>query len=194
MIIGFNAVNSLRQHIRNSSRIHGIIRDGGSAANIVPAHSSALFMVRAADILYLDVLKTKVINCFKGAAQATGAMLDFRWSDVYCMPMKSNNILANIFKQKLEQLGRKVREDVVDFASTDMGNVSQRVPSIHPVLAITNKNIALHSSAFLNASASPAAVEGMLDGARAMALTVIDILSSPDLLARIRIEHSEIEG
>src|SRR4030042_2499426 len=77
----FTAINSLRQHIKETARIHGIITDGGEAANIVPAHSAGTFIVRAEDDAYLDELKERVLNCFVGAAVATGARLEYRWTE-----------------------------------------------------------------------------------------------------------------
>lgn len=93
MILAFNAVNSLRQHIRDSARIHGIITHGGDAANVVPAYSSASFFVRTQDSIYLDELKQKVLRCFEGAALATGARLDYKWDEIVYAPMKNNLVL-----------------------------------------------------------------------------------------------------
>ncbi|MDO8442868.1 MAG: amidohydrolase, partial [bacterium] len=88
MLLSFAAINALRQHIKSTARIHGIITDGGKAANIVPAHSAGLFMVRAKENGYLDELKQKVLNCFTGAATATGARLEYKWDNVCYAPMR----------------------------------------------------------------------------------------------------------
>jgi len=188
MLLSFNAVNSLRQHIPDSARVHGIITDGGQAANIVPAHSAALFMVRAKNTGYLEELKSKVINCFKGAAVATGAGLKYRWADVYCQPMKSNACLAAAFNRNMAVTGRRMGTGSRDFASTDMGNISQLVPSIHPIIAIAPEGTPLHSTRFLKAAASGDAIKAVEDAALAMALTITDILADAEMLKGIRDE------
>jgi amidohydrolase len=128
MILAFTSINSLRQHIRGDARIHGIITDGGEAPNIVPAHSAAVFLVRGLDYDYLAELKDKVLNCFTGASTASGARLEYRWRDRIYAPMKNNMILAGLFKQNLESLGRQVEAFDPHFGldSTDMGNVSAK--------------------------------------------------------------------
>ena len=108
MILSFNAIDALRQHINEKARIHGIITDGGEAPNIVPAHTAGTFLVRAADDEYLDILKERVINCFAGAAAATGAELKYRWADVRYAPMLNNIALAKLFRKNMQSLGRSI--------------------------------------------------------------------------------------
>jgi amidohydrolase len=192
MILAYNAVNSLRQHIKDRARIHGIITHGGEAANVVPAYSAATFLVRAQDNIYLDELKQKVLKCFEGAALATGARLDYKWGEVVYAPMKNNLVLAQQFAQNLESLGRKVDpfESYFGFGSTDMGNVSQVIPAIHPSVAIVSPNVLLHSSDFALAAASESGHRGLLDAAKALAMTVVDLISEPQILARVKAEFS----
>lgn len=192
MILAFNALNSLRQHIKDRARIHGIITHGGEAANVVPAYSEATFLVRATDNAYLDELKHKVLRCFEGAALATGARLDYRWGETVYAPMKNNLVLAQLFTQNLESLGRKVDpfESHFGFGSTDMGNVSQVVPAIHPSVAIVSSNVLLHSSDFVLAAASDSGHGGLLDAAKALAMTVVDLLNEPQALAKVKDEFS----
>jgi len=191
MILAFTAINSLRQHIKGEARIHGIITDGGEAPNIVPAHSAAVFLIRAPDNEYLDELKDKVLNCFVGASVSSGARLEYSWRDRTYAPMKNNATLARLFSQNLESLGRRV--DAFDprfgFGSTDMGNVSQVVPSIHPTIAIVSPEVLIHTPEFASAAASEAGHEGLMDAAKAMAMTVADILQ-PGMLDKIRQEFS----
>ncbi len=189
MILAFTSVNSLRQHIRKDARIHGIITDGGEAPNIVPAHSAATFLVRALDDDYLAELKGRVLNCFTGASMASGARLEYRWQNRTYAPMKNNMTLAGLFKQNLESLGRSV-EDFdrrSGLGSTDMGNVSQVVPSIHPTIAIAPHEVLLHSPEFATATVSEAGHSGLLDAAKGMAMTVVDILQ-PGTIDKIRQE------
>ena len=189
MILAFTSINSLRQHIRSEARIHGIITDGGEAPNIVPAHSAAVFLIRAPDIEYLAELKDKVLNCFTGASVATGARLEYKWKDRSYAPMKNNSTLAGLFKQNLESLGRHVEafDPRFGFGSTDMGNVSQVVPSIHPTIAIASPEVLIHTPEFAAAAASEAGHEGLMDAAKAMAMTVADILQ-PGTLDKIKQE------
>ncbi len=190
LILAFTSINSLRQHIKGGARIHGIITDGGEAPNIVPAHSAAKFLIRAPDNAYLDELKEKVLNCFKGASLASGARLEYSWGEKTYAPLRNNITLARLFRQNLESLGRHV--DVFDpsfgFGSTDMGNVSQVVPSIHPMVAVASPEILVHTPEFASAAASEAGNKGLLDAAKAMAMTVVDILSQPEMLGKIKQE------
>jgi amidohydrolase len=189
MILAFTSINSLRQHIRGDARIHGIITDGGEAPNIVPAHSAAVFLVRALDDDYLAELKDKVLNCFTGASVATGARLEYRWRDRTYAPMKNNMILAGLFKQNLESLGRQVEafDPRFGLGSTDMGNVSQVVPSIHATIAIAPHEILIHTPEFAAAAASQPGHKGLLDAAKALAMTVADILQ-PETMDKIKRE------
>jgi amidohydrolase len=188
-ILAFTSINSLRQHIKEEARIHGIITDGGEAPNIVPAHSAAEFYVRAPDNEYLDELKSKVSNCFIGASTASGARLEYHWDDIAFDSMKNNETLAELFKQNLESLGRHVEAFNPEFGlgSTDMGNVSQVVPSIHPTIAIASPEVLGHTPEFAAAAASEAGHEGLMDAANALAMTVADILQ-PEMLDEIRQE------
>ncbi len=187
LILAFTSINSLRQHIRGDARIHGIITDGGEAPNMVPAHSAAVFLVRALDDDYLAELRDRVLNCFTGASVATGARLVYRWRDRTYAPMKNNMTLAGLFKQNLESLGRKVEafDPRFGLGSTDMGNVSQVVPSIHPTIAIAPREVLIHTPEFAAAAVSEAGHNGLLDAAKAMAMTVTDILQ-PGRIDQIR--------
>jgi len=190
MLLSFAAINALRQHIKSTARIHGIITDGGKAANIVPAHSAGLFMVRAKENGYLDELKQKVLNCFTGAATATGARLEYKWDNVCYAPMRNNRPLAQLFARNMRSLGRRVTlsETGGGFGSTDMGNVSQLVPAIHPQVAIAKRGVSIHSPRFAVVAASEEGIEGMLDAAKSLAMTVVDLLASTETVNQIKKE------
>ncbi len=192
VILSFNAINSLRQHTKDRARIHGIITHGGEAPNIVPAYSKAEMMVRAPDIQYLDELKDKVLDCFTSGSIATGAEMKHKWSKVCYLPMKNNITLANLFTKNMELLGLIVEsfELSFGFGSTDMGNVSQVVPSIHPEIAITSPEILLHSKDFARAAASKLGHVAMLNASKALAMTVYDLLSHKKYLDKIKSEFS----
>ena len=187
MVQSFIAINSLRQHIKDKARIHGIITDGGEAPNVVPAHSAGSFIVRAVEDIYLDELKERVLNCFIGAAQASGARLEYRWGDVRYAPMRNNLTLAQLFMQNMQSLGRQTQlfEPNHTFGSTDMGNVSQVVPSIHPFVAIAPVEVANHSPQFASAAASEAGIHGLLDAAKALAMTVVDLTANPEMVSQV---------
>ena len=189
LILAFNNINSLRQHIREGSRIHGIITSGGEAANIVPAYSKARFLVRAEDREYLEELKQRVLNCFIAASLATGASLEHKWGEITYAPLRTNSLLAQLFTQNMESLGRKVQPPFRHgLGSTDMGNVSQVVPAIQPFVAITPPDTPEHSPEFAAAAASEAGNRGLLDGAKALALTAVDLLAEPEVMTRVRDE------
>ncbi len=190
MLQSFNAINSLRQHIREKARIHGIITDGGEAANVVPAHTAASFIVRAEDDRYLDELKEKVINCFAGAARATGAELKCRWGEVRYAAMLNNLTMARLFRRNMKSLGHNIRlgDATLWGGSTDVGNVSQLVPAIQPLVAIAPDDVLIHSPQFAQAAASEAGLRCLLDAAKAMAMTVVDLLADPEIAAKVQDE------
>jgi metal-dependent amidase/aminoacylase/carboxypeptidase family protein len=193
MLLSFAAINSLRQHIKDKARIHGIITDGGEAANIVPAHSAGNFIVRAEDDAYLDELKQKVLGCFIGAAAATGTRLEYRWGDARYALMRNNLTLAQLFSQNMQSLGRKVQlsHPSANFGSTDMGNVSQLVPSIHPFVAIAQEEVLIHSPEFAAAAATDTAIQGLLDATKALAMTVVDLVANPEIVIKVKQEFGQ---
>ncbi|MGB2799744.1 MAG: M20 family metallopeptidase [Dehalococcoidia bacterium] len=188
MLQAFNGINSLRQHINERARIHGIITHGGEAPNVVPDYTAAIFLVRAEWESYLDELKEKVLNCFKAASLATGARLEYEWSSYYA-PLKCNLALADLFGKNMETLGRSVLPPMRrGLGSSDMGNVSVLVPSIHPMVAITTLDVVAHSPEFAEAAASEAGNRGLLDGAKAMAMTVVDLITQPETMKKVQEE------
>ncbi len=193
MLLSFNAVNSLRQHTIDHSRIHGIITDGGQMVNVVPAHSAANLLVRADDEDYLEGLKRQVLDCFKGAATASGARLEYRWGDVQYAPMLNNLTMAHLYIDNMRSMGRDVELSRKDqsFGSTDMGNVSQLVPSIHTSIAIAEKGVSIHSPRFADAAASEEGSRGIILAAKALAMTTADILPSPQLVDAIKKEFTK---
>jgi len=193
MLQSFAAINSLRQHIKDSARIHGIITDGGEAANIVPAHTAGKFIVRAEDDDYLDGLKERVINCFIGAATASGARLEYKWAEVRYAPLRNNLTLARLFRRNLQSLGRKVHlyDPRIGIGSSDIGNVSQLVPSIHPLIAIAPAKMVTHSPQFAETAASEAGTKGLLDAAKALAMTVVELVANPGAVAGVKEEFGQ---
>jgi amidohydrolase len=186
MILAFNGINSLRQHIREGARIHGIITHGGEAPNVVPARSAGNFLVRAEDDGYLEELKGKVLNCFTAASVATGAKLDYRWTTYYA-PLNTNAVLIEAFSQNMNSLGRHLAPSRgAALGSSDVGNVSMLVPTIHPMVAIAPPQVSVHSPEFADAAASEDGMRGLLDGAKALAMTTVDLIARPGLMARVK--------
>jgi len=191
LVIGYSSVSALRQHIRESARIHGIITDGGQAVNVVPGHAAGAFLLRAEDDDYLEELKERVLACFRAGAEATGARLEYRWGeDARYRAMRSNRALAEAYRRNMEALGRQVQEldSGRSMGSTDMGNVSALVPAIHPTVAIAPPNVPIHTPEFRDVAASEAGHRGLLDAAKAMAMTAADVLLDADLRRRIEEE------
>jgi amidohydrolase len=191
LVIAYNSVNALRQHIRDSARIHGIITDGGQAVNVVPEHAAAAFLLRAEDDDYLEELREKVLACFRAGAEATGARLEHRWGEeTRYRALRSNRALAEAYRRNMEALGREVQEydSHRSMGSTDMGNVSALVPAIHPTVGIAPPDVVIHTPEFRDVAASEAGHRGLLDSAKAMAMTAADVLLDPELRRRIEEE------
>jgi amidohydrolase len=181
MVMSFNAIGALRQQTMDKSRIHGIITSGGEAANVIPDYTSAKFLVRADDNYYLNELKGQVLDCFKGAARATGCKLKHKWGNRVYNTMNSNFYLADLFTENMRSLGREMQpfDPVYGFGSTDMGNVSHVVPAIHPSISITDTVlIHTHTMEFARAAVSEVGDKAVLDGAKALAMTIVDLMSN----------------
>src|SRR5437588_8586956 len=185
LMLGWNALSALRLVVRSDSRIHGIITDGGKAANIIPDHAAARLMVRSPDNAYLGELRQRVLACFEGAAVATGAELRPMWSEV-CEVVNTNRPLAEAFAENARTLGRtmQARRPSDTHGSTDMGNVTTAIAGIHPFLSITEGRVPGHSLAFTEAARAPRALETMRVAAKVLAMTAFDVLSEPALLKR----------
>jgi len=190
LVIAYQGIAALRQHIRSTERIHGIITEGGRAPNVVPERSAGRFYVRAADVDALAVLKRRVTRCFESGAVATGAELALEWGGVEYLEIRFNDPLAQAFRINAEKLGREFLPlealPASMVASTDMGNVSHRVPSIHPMLAAAPPDCTIHDPEFERWAASELGDAAALDGARSLAMTALDFLCDADLRARAR--------
>ena len=193
LVLGWNAMSALRLLVRSDSRIHGIITDGGKAANIIPDRAAARLMVRSPDNVYLADLRRRVLACFEGAAVASGAEMRPTWSDV-CEVVSTNRPLAEAFAENALSLGRTMqpRRPADTHGSTDMGNVTTLIPGIHPFLSITEGPVPGHSIAFTDAARAPRALETMHLAAKALAMTALDVMTEPALLKRVKEAH-EIE-
>ena len=196
LLLSYQAISNLRQHIRGSERIHGIITEGGAAPNIVPDRASGQFYVRAADERDLAQLKPRVQACFEAGAKGSGSEVEVNWANVDYLDLNTNWPLADKFQEHAESLGREFVpfEDALKFGagSTDMGNVSHRIPSIHPMLAVAPPNVVIHNPEFTKWAASEKGDAAILDGAKALALTAADYLTSTHLQDNARDRKSVV--
>ena len=185
LLLAYQAISNLRQHIRSTERIHGIITEGGAAPNIVPDRTTGQFYVRAANERDLAALKPRVQACFEAGAKGSGCEVEVNWAGVDYLDLNTNWPLADQFQEHAETLGREFVpfDEAVKFGagSTDMGNVSYRVPSIHPMLAVAPPNVVIHNPEFEKWAGSEKGDLACLDGAKALALTTADYLLSPGL-------------
>jgi amidohydrolase len=188
----FNALNALRQHIRDGARIHGIITDGGQKPNIVPEHAAARFYVRAQENAYRDELVEKLRRCAEGAALSTGAGLSFKKVGHEYKAIRPNHHLAQAFRSHIEALGFPVEEPKGWMGSTDMGDVSWQVPAIHPYIRIASGEVPGHSRAFAEAAKSEGAKRALATAAKALAAVALDLWTDPGFYQKVRDEFVDL--
>jgi amidohydrolase len=183
------AIGLLRQHIHPTDRVHGIVTKGGEAPNIIPAETTARYIVRAKTLDDLDAIRAKVLRCFEAGALATGAHLEIFGSRPPYAQVRHDPTMAALYRRNAEALGR-VFPDVSEAqqrsgGSTDMGNVSLALPSIHPMIGINSLPAVNHQPEFTAHCITEAADRAIVDGALAMAWTAIDIATDADLRQRL---------
>lgn len=184
-VLGYNGVAALRQHIRTDERVHGIFLQSGDKPNIVPHRAQAEWYVRSPTLPKLEALKSRVCACLEGGAMAAGCELDLEWQEPMYADMIDNEALLASYAANSIELGRDPADPVGDdrvVGSTDMGNVSHLVPSIHPIVQVAPRGVAIHTPDFADFAVGAAADRGVIDGAKAMAATVADLWIDPDLL------------
>lgn len=188
----FNAINALRQQLRQDVRVHGIVTEGGVAPNIIPERAAAYFYVRADDLAELERVKGRVIACAEGAATATGCRLQVEADPRVLAPLKVNRAFSALYSAQLAYLGLQESDTPADKnrGSSDIGNVSQIVPTIHPHVPIGD-GIQIHSEAFAQATVSERGRAAVAEGAAALALTAVELLLRPGLREKIRAEFGE---
>lgn len=172
----FNGIDALRQHVPPDVRMHGIITNGGVAANIVPDKAVAQFYFRASTKEILDDVLVKVKNIAQGAALMTGSKLEMTRYELPNDNLKTNKSLSEAFIKNLRKLGVKDIYEAKDTGSSDIGNVSHKTPTIHPYIGISNCNVIGHSVSMADATITPFAHERLLIGTLALAYTGYDVL------------------
>jgi len=188
MVVAQTAIGLLRQHLRPTDRVHGIVTKGGDAPNVVPARTEGTWLVRAHDLDELEEVEAKVRRCFEAGALATGAELELSPDHPPYAEMHHDAGLAAAYRRNAEALGRRfleARELERVAGSTDMGNVSLALPSIHPSIAIDSLPAVNHQPEFTAHCVTQAGDKAVLDGAIAMAWTAIDAATDERLRDRL---------
>jgi len=179
LTIAQTSLGLLRQHIRPTDRIHGIVTNGGAAPNVIPAHTSAKYMIRSETVEQLGDLRPKVYRCFEAGALATGSKLEISGGDKPYAEMRHDEKMAALYRKNAEALGRTFPNlgewETRPTGSTDMGNVSLVVPSIHPMIGINSLPDVNHQPEFAAHCITAEADKALEDGAIAMAWTCIDL-------------------
>lgn len=189
LTIAQTAIGLLRQHILPTDRVHGIITKGGDAPNIVPAHTEARYIVRGETLTRLEELRPRIYSCFEAGALATGARLEIIGGDKAYSEMIHDRDIAEFFRRNSELLGRSFSDADAAAkkaaASTDMGNVSRVIPSIHPMISIDSLPAVNHQKEFADKCITNSADQAVYDGALAMAWTAIDLAMEKSVRSRL---------
>lgn len=189
LTIAQTALGLLRQHIRSTDRIHGIVTCGGAAPNVVPAHTSARYIIRSETLDQLAELQPKVYRCFEAGGLATGARIAITGGDKPYAEMHHDSDLAMLYGKNSEALGRAFTNvgewETRPTGSTDMGNISRAIPSIHPLLGINSLPAVNHQPEFTAHCVTAEADQALADGALAMAWTCIDLATNDDVRNRL---------
>ena len=191
----FNSVNALREHMRSDSRVHGVIIDGGKAANIVPDYSKVQFYVRSTTKTYNQELLERVKNCAWGAALATGTKLEITKFEFSYDNMVTNETLSKVFNDTIYELaGIVMNEPAKSTGSIDAGQVSQVCPTIHPYFDVTNDpSIAGHTRELGESTLKDYAKEQMKNTIAALVLTAAKVIQDPKLYEEIKYEFDHTE-
>ena len=194
MISYFNGVAQLRQHIKKSQRVHGVILDGGKAANIIPDFTHARFYTRATTRKELDILTEKVNQIARGAAIQTGCDYEFGPIQNGVNEFIKTPKLDELFEKYALEVGEDVSHDDFGFGSTDTGNVSHIVPTIHPHVKIGSRNLVGHTHRFREVAASVHGDQALIHGAKIIALMGLELIENKGLFDEIVQQHSHIKG
>ena len=189
LTVAQTAIGLLRQHIRSTDRIHGMITKGGDAPNIIPAHTAAKYIVRANTLADLDGIRQKVVRCFEAGALATGSRLEIHGGEKPYAEMLHDPDMAAAYRRNAEALGRVF--PTVDTSlkraagSTDMGNVSLAMPAIHPAIGIDSLPAVNHQPEFTAHCVTEAADKAIIDGALSLAWTAVDLATNAPIRERL---------
>ena len=183
MVVAQTAIGLARQQLQAGDLIHGFVTKGGDAANVIPEETTAEYMVRAATAARLEELRGLVRNCFEAGAVATGAALEIV-EDIAYRDMRHDEEMAALYLKHAESLGRIFTQPTSP-VSTDMGNISYEVPSVHPMIGIETHGAVNHQKEFADACVEPSADQAIFDGALCMALMAIDMARDERIKGRL---------
>lgn len=183
MVVAQTAIGLARQQLQAGDLIHGFVTKGGDAANVIPEETKADYMVRAGTAARLKELRVLVRHCFEAGAVATGATLEMV-EDVAYSDMRHDADMGALYRKHAQELGRTFSANSSP-VSTDMGNVSHVVPSIHPMVGIETHGAVNHQKEFADACVEPSADQAIFDGALCMALTAIDVARDDAIRSRL---------
>lgn len=193
-VLGYMAVGALRQHILPTERVHGIFVRGGSKPNIVPHDAATEWYVRSNTMTSLNELKPRVLAALESGAHACGCTVHHEWDSNPYADMVTNTNLSAMYIANAATTGRVVQLPGTNgrrvVGSTDMGNISHLIPSIHPMIASAPAGTAIHTTAFERESVTPRADQAVIDGAKIMAMTAIDFWTSPAQQSAISAEFA----
>ncbi|HEX5405760.1 MAG TPA: M20 family metallopeptidase [Pseudonocardiaceae bacterium] len=188
------AIGLLRQQLRSDSRVHANVVDGGDAINVIPEHARVALFIRSTDNEYLrGRLYEAVRDCVLGAALATGTTSELTEVAVAYEPVRTNPVLAGLAARVFEEIGRPIEPETGyagSAGSTDMGNVSQVVPAIHPYVRVA-PGVAIHTRDFAAAAATSQGDDAVLAGASMLATVVTELFTRPNLVAEARAAFEE---
>lgn len=188
-VLGYLNVAALRQHIAGHERLHGIFTAAGDKPSIVPKYAATHWFVRSGTIASLQPLKDRVSACLEAGALASGCSCSLQWEDQTYSDMRDNLPMVEAYCANAALLGREVRDPQAVgrrvVGSTDMGNVSYLVPSIHPMIKVAPDGVPIHTVDFARWARSTEGDRAVLDGAKAMAMTVIDLWTDAALRRRV---------
>lgn len=195
----YQGVAAMRQHMPSTDRVHGVITDGGKRPNVVPDRAALLFYARSAEPGSLQDLASRIEAIAEGAARMTGCGVELSWDhNPAYLPIRHNEALAARWARHQSRRGRTSlpRGVVPEYltGSTDLGNISYRIPAIHPMIGLNDPNLALHTEGFAAAAASEAGDEAVIDGATGLALTTVDYLADENLRQAIQQEFEAAGG
>ena len=183
-VLGYVGVAALRQHISPDERIHGIFTDGGQKANIVPERAESIWYARSTTLERLETLKQRLVQTLEGGANSANCEIQIEWINEPYAEVLDNEPILNAYMKNSELIGRKIYPENNNgiVGSTDLGNVSHVVPSIHPMVKAAPTGTAIHTIDFEKYANGEEADKAVLDSAKSLAMTVLDCWADPSLL------------
>jgi amidohydrolase len=195
-VLGYVNVAALRQHIEPAERIHGIFTKAGERPNIVPREAAAHWYVRSPTMASLETLKARVLTCLEAGALATGCTMTHDWNEFPYAEVRDNTAMMQAFAANAGRIGRPMADPADGHrvvGSTDMGNVSYLTPTIHPMIQVAPLGVSIHTPEFTGFAGGAEGDRAVIDGAKALAMTVVDLWTDAAMLGAAREEFARID-